>query len=152
RNASRQGEKNVPEQRERKNENAADDGGFGAAEFAGGEADAWISGECGACAERGAGLGGDFSAAGVLLAGETGGIGGVASGGRQKRCRGAGAASVYSNGARDGGAGGCAGARRLDDAAGTAGVFDVDGALLADAAGSFFAATARATRVFAEGS
>src|SRR5882724_11880341 len=50
----------------------ADYAGSGAAEPAGRAADAWVPGEPGAGAEGDPGLGGDFTAAGLLLAGKIG--------------------------------------------------------------------------------
>src|SRR6267378_2195620 len=50
----------------------ADNAGFGAAEPAGGAADARVPGESGAGAAGDPGLGGNFAAAGLLLAGKIG--------------------------------------------------------------------------------
>src|SRR6267143_1889439 len=56
----------------RAHEIGADDAGSGAAEPAGGKADAWVPGESGAGAAGDPGLGRDFAAAGLLLAREIG--------------------------------------------------------------------------------
>src|SRR5262249_59555888 len=92
---------------------------------------------------RSAGLGWNFAAAGVLLDGEIGAAGNVAQSGRQGRSRGAGAASVRGDRARETGFGGCTRARGLDDATHAAGVFDVDGAVLAGAARGVCAGVAK---------
>src|SRR6267143_1283425 len=56
----------------RAQEIGTDDAGSGVAEPAGGAADAWVPGESGARAARNPGLGRDFTAAGLLLAGKIG--------------------------------------------------------------------------------
>src|SRR5215467_11252852 len=66
------GAQRAQSEKERERWCKADDGGSGAVEFAGGAADAWVSGERRTGAARSAGLGGDFSSTGVLLAREIG--------------------------------------------------------------------------------
>src|SRR6266513_2304837 len=129
----------------------ADDAGHGAAEPAGGAADARIPCEPGAGKTRNPGLGGNLAAAGVLLARKT-----CASGAdsllRNRRAGGRTTAQhVRNNGEGTRRAGERAGTRRVDHAKRATSFSDLDGAFLAGTAGSLREETRAATRILGNG-